>query len=167
MKVRQARAEDRGAILAIYAAARRYMKRSGNPTQWGDHAPEEALIDSDLARGCNYVVVDGQDRPHGVFALIAGEDPTYRVIEGGGWLDDAPYSTLHRVASDGSAHGVFAACLDFCTARCGNLRIDTHPDNRTMRHLIEKHGFVRCGIIHVADGSPRIAYQRRARDGSV
>ena len=26
--------------------------------------------------------------------------------------------------------------------------------------LLESEGFTRCGIIHVADGTPRIAYQR-------
>ena len=28
-----------------------------------------------------------------------------------------------------------------------------------MQHLLEKNGFVRCGIIHLANGAPRIAYQ--------
>ena len=51
----------------------------------------------------------------------------------------------------------------FCLGLCGNIRIDTHRDNRTMRHLIEKSGFARCGLIHVEDGSPRIAYQYAAR----
>ena len=27
-------------------------------------------------------------------------------------------------------------------------------------HLLESEGFTRCGIIHVEDGTPRIAYQR-------
>ena len=31
--------------------------------------------------------------------------------------------------------------------------------------LLEKNGFTRCGIIHVADGTPRIAYQRLSREG--
>ena len=31
--------------------------------------------------------------------------------------------------------------------------------------LIEKNGFVRCGIIYVANGTPRIAYQRTAGIG--
>ena len=31
-----------------------------------------------------------------------------------------------------------------------------------MQHLLEKNGFARCGIIHVADGSSRIAYQKMA-----
>ena len=35
-------------------------------------------------------------------------------------------------------------------------------DNKIMQHLLEKNGFTRCGIIHVADGSPRFAYQKLA-----
>ena len=40
-----------------------------------------------------------------------------------------------------------------------------------MQHLLEKNGFVRCGIIHLANGAPRIAYQFAGgstdyRDGS-
>lgn len=28
-----------------------------------------------------------------------------------------------------------------------------------MQHVLEKNGFVRCGIIHLENGDPRIAYQ--------
>ncbi len=43
----------------------------------------------------------------------------------------------------------------------GSLRADTHADNKAMQHILEETGFTRCGvIIHVADGSPRFAYQR-------
>ena len=31
-----------------------------------------------------------------------------------------------------------------------------------MQHVLEKNGFVPCGIIYVEDGSPRIAYQTKA-----
>ena len=41
-------------------------------------------------------------------------------------------------------------------------RADTHADNKIMQHLLEKNGFTRCGVIHVADGSPRFAYQKLA-----
>jgi RimJ/RimL family protein N-acetyltransferase len=55
---------------------------------------------------------------------------------------------------------VFDAVLHWCTARCNNIRIDTHQDNQRMIHLIEKAGFARCGIIYTRDHSPRVAYQR-------
>ena len=42
-----------------------------------------------------------------------------------------------------------------------DVRIDTHRDNETMLHLIEKNGFIRCGIIIVDDGTERIAFQKK------
>ena len=41
-----------------------------------------------------------------------------------------------------------------------NLRVDTHRDNRVMQHLLLQHGFTYCGIIHLASGDERLAYQR-------
>ena len=61
--------------------------------------------------------------------------------------------------------GSFSECLNFCKGLISHIRIDTHHDNRTMQHLIEKHGFVRCGIIHIYDGSPRIAYEYLGEEG--
>lgn len=29
-----------------------------------------------------------------------------------------------------------------------------------MRHCIEKYGFAYCGVIHLLDGSPRLAFQK-------
>ena len=40
------------------------------------------------------------------------------------------------------------------------VRADTHADNKIMQHLLEENGFTKCGIIHVEDGTPRIAYQK-------
>ena len=36
-----------------------------------------------------------------------------------------------------------------------------------MQHLIEKNGFVPCGIIHLEDGSPRLAYERVCAESSL
>lgn len=70
----------------------------------------------------------------------------------------APYGTIHRVAGDGTVHGLFAACMDFCKGRMSHLRIDTHENNAVMRHLIARHGFLPCGTIYVEDGTPRLAF---------
>ena len=56
--------------------------------------------------------------------------------------------------------GIGQAVIDWCGARSRNLRIDTHADNRVMQRLAERCGFRRCGIVYVANGTPRIAYQR-------
>ena len=50
--------------------------------------------------------------------------------------------------------------VEFCSEKISHLRIDTHEDNIVMQHLIIKNGFRKCGIIHIADGSPRIAYEK-------
>lgn len=156
--IRLARHEDMEQILEIYSAAREYMVRSGNPTQWAGGYPARELLEEDIRRGQLYVD-QGEEGIHGVFVFFIGEDPCYRVIQGGAWLKDGPYGVIHRVAGDGKARGVFQRCMEFCKGRWGNLRIDTHGDNHTMQHLIQKHGFQKCGIVYMEDGTPRIAYQ--------
>ena len=95
------------------------------------------------------------------FAFILGPDPTYAVIEDGQWLNDTlPYGTIHRLASAGKRKGVAADVITWCLEHCESLRADTHADNKAMQHILEETGFTRCGVIHVADGSPRFAYQR-------
>ena len=159
--VRKAEMRDLPRILEIYDAARRYMVQSGNPTQWGDGYPKEELLQEDIAQGQLYVCCDGAGRAYGVFAFMLGEDPSYVEIDGA-WPNDRPYGTIHRLASDGSVRGVFGECVDFCRGIITNLRGDTHPNNTTMQHLLEKHGFVRCGTILLPDQQEdrlRIAYQ--------
>ena len=95
-----------------------------------------------------------------VFFYRKGEDPTYKVIEDGAWLDDEPYAVLHRIASRGDVKGSGSACIQWCLAQWPNLRVDTHEDNHVMQHVLEKNGFVKCGRIYIEDGSSRIAYQQ-------
>ena len=40
-----------------------------------------------------------------------------------------------------------------------NIRVDTHRDNAPMRRVIEENRFTCCGIIYLADGSPRLAFE--------
>ncbi len=153
---------DLDRILKIYAHARQAMADSGNPTQWGDSYPPQEMLEEDIDSNRLFVyVVNGE--LEAVFAFILGADPTYKVIENGAWLNDTlPYGTIHRLASAGKRKGVASAVIEWCLEHCESLRADTHADNKIMQHLLEKNGFIRCGIIHVADGSPRIAYQRMA-----
>lgn len=154
--VRKAVPEDLPGLLEIYAAARKIMVKSGNPNQWGSTNPPVETLVTDIEKGQLYLLLEG-DVIHGAFALIAGEDPTYRVIYEGGWSREAPYHTIHRLAGDGSG-GIFAACIAYCRTRGNYLRIDTHRENKIMLHCLEKAGFTRCGIIYLANGDPRIAF---------
>lgn len=158
LTIRPATAADLPALAAIYRCARAFMAAVGNPTQWGTANPPMATLERDIRRGQLFVVCDG-DTPCGAFALVPGDDPTYGVIDGA-WRSDAPYATIHRLAGDGSRHGVFDAAVSFAASRYPHLRIDTHQDNHPMRTLIPRAGFVYCGVIHVEDGTPRLAYER-------
>ena len=150
---------DVEAVLAVYEASRRYMRATGNLTQWNDGYPARADVEADIAAGNCYVGELGGEVVM-AFALIVGDDPTYRIIEQGAWLNDRPYGTIHRLGSNGRCGGVLAACVAFCFGRVDNLRLDTHAENRPMLTAVERLGFVRCGIIYCRDGSPRIAFQK-------
>lgn len=154
-----ARKEDLGRLMEIFEAAKRFMRANGNATQWNGAYPGEELILKEIREGHCFIVME-EKRIIGTFCFIIGEDPTYNVIQDGAWLNDAPYGTIHRIASDGSSRGIGHTCVEFCSKLIGTLRADTHEDNRPMRNLLEKEGFVRRGIIFIADGSPRIAFQR-------
>lgn len=156
--IRQASVQDIPEILRIYEAARAFMRRSGNLTQWTGGYPSEEIVRADIARGVSYVLENEAGHLHAVFALIPGDDPTYAHIEGA-WRDPSPYAVIHRAASDGSERGTFRAMLAFARARYNHLRADTHADNHPMQNCLQKNGFAYCGIIYLASGDPRRAYE--------
>ncbi len=159
MEIRHATRRDLSRLVEIYASAREYMRETGNPNQWKSHYPPRELTEEDIATGRLYVCTEGEEIL-GVFVYLPGPDPTYAVIEEGGWLNDRPYGVMHRVAVAKHGCGVARFCFDFCYAHCRNLRIDTHAENRPMQSALRKAGFVRCGIIHLLNGEPRVAFQK-------
>ena len=145
----------------LFACARAYMKKSGNPNQWKNDRPSIKLVINDIAKNNSYVIED-DEKIVATFACIKGIEPTYLDIDGK-WLNDDDYVTIHRVASDGSRRGIFKEIIKYCGKFNRDIRIDTHKDNNTMIQLIEKNGFKYCGIIIVDDGTPRLAYQKLCR----
>lgn len=155
--IRKAVPQDLPRIREIYGIARKFMRENGNHAQWGEGDEPEALIEEDVRLSQLYVLEDGEI--HAVFAFIIGEDPSYLKIEQGTWKSDTSYAAVHRVASDGTVRNILGQVMDYCKIQMPHLRIDTHEDNKVMQHVLEKYGFVRCGVVHVPDGSPRIAYE--------
>ena len=156
MTIRSAELRDLPELFRIYASAKQHMRRNGNPTQWSDDYPSEALLEKDIAKQQLYVIEE--DGVHGVFVLAHGPDPTYLRIDGE-WLSDNPYMVIHRIASDGVLSGVLASAVRFARERTGSLRIDTHENNRIMRQLLGEYGFTYCGIIYLENGEERLAFQ--------
>lgn len=163
---RKATMADVPAVTRLYDGARRFMRRSSNLSQWTGGYPSEADVRADIAAGHLYVA-ESAGRVAGVFALIIGPDPTYAHIEGGSWLNDEPYGTIHRLASDGTVGRLTDRIIDYCLGKIANLRIDTHADNAPMLRAIGRNGFTFCGIIRVADGSPRRAYHLTVLPGDA
>ena len=164
MEIRNAGEEDLPEILEIYKSARSYMAANGNPNQWGKNGwPPASLLLEDIRTGHGYVVTE-EGKIGAAFAFFYGRDidPTYRKIEDGSWLSDAPYGVIHRFGGNGTIHGVSGAVFSWAMEQAhGHLRVDTHPDNRVMQRLLERNGFQRVGIIHVVqDPDDRFAYEK-------
>ncbi len=155
--IRPAKIYDLPAIENVYTAARAFMRASGNTKQWVNGYPQRELLESDIANQ-NLFVLEENGAIHGVFAFILGNDPTYHYIEGGQWLNDRPYGTIHRIGGDGTVKGVLAKALAFALQFTDEVRADTHADNHPMQRALAKNGFVRCGVIYLENGDPRVAY---------
>ena len=121
----------------------------------GGQLPKPELLEEDIDTNRLFVyMVNG--RMQAVFAFVLGEDPTYKVIEDGQWLNDTlPYGTAAPAGVGGRRARHRQSSVEWCLEHCESLRADTHADNKVMQHLLESEGFTRCGIIHVEDGTPR------------
>lgn len=160
MEIRKTTMADLDTALELYAKARQFMRENGNPNQWGNHHPPKEQVIDDIQNGDSYLCVD-KELALGIFYFSREPEPDYAQIYDGAWLNDAPYGVMHRVASPGIRKGTASFCIRWCLKECGgNLRIDTHQDNIPMQNMLAKNGFQKCGIIHLADGSPRLAYQK-------
>lgn len=158
--IREARPTDMAEIMKVMDAAKIIMRQSGNKHQWGEGYPSEAVIMSDIERNGGFVIEDN-GKIVAYFAFLPSPEPTYARIFEGKWLDDEqPYHVVHRIGSYPDVHGIFSSIMDFCFSKDPNIRIDTHRDNQIMQHNIAKHGFNYCGIIYLASGDDRLAYQR-------
>lgn len=160
MKIRRSDIADLDRIMPVYESAKAFMRSSGNMAQWTGGYPSAEAISRDIATGNHYVAEDADGQVLAVFAFILGDDPTYGEISGPGWLNERPYGTIHRIASSGRQGGMLDRCVDFCFGFTDNLRIDTHADNAPMLSALGRLGFTRCGIIRLADGSPRTAFHK-------
>lgn len=155
--IRLAKKSEINRLLEIYASAKHFMHTNGNPNQWNGSYPDRETLENDVEKQHLYVAYDESGYIYACFALIGGADPTYSYIEGT-WKSDTPYGTIHRIAGDGTRRGVFAECASFARTLFSHLRVDTHEDNTPMQNAVKRDGFEYAGVIYLADGSPRVAF---------
>ena len=155
--IRLAEEKDLARCYEIYEEAKKFMRASGNMKQWAGNYPGDMLTkDVELQR---LFVMEENGKIGACFVFIIGADPTYALIENGEWKYDSPYGTIHRLATDGSIKNCMHKCTEFCLTKIRHLRVDTHEDNKPMQEAAKREGFEYCGIIYVADGTPRLAYE--------
>lgn len=159
MNIRKTTEKDIPIVMQIFDKAKEIMRKSGNFKQWPIGYPSEKAVIDDIKNNNSYVV-ENNNTIVATFAFIIGLDPTYSYIEGGQWLNDETYGTIHRIASNGECKGIMTEVLNYCSNFVSNIRIDTHEDNSIMRHLMAKNGFKQCGTIYLLDGNPRLAFQK-------
>ena len=157
MKIRKATIEDLPKMREIFNYGREIQIQTGNPNQWEEGYPSKDLMRADMEKGATHVCESDQGEIMAVLSVFTEPDPTYYEIEGE-WLNDEPYTTIHRIATSGVVKGVGQYCLQWVQERSENVRIDTHKDNAPMKYVLEKLGFAYCGVIYLDNGDPRDAY---------
>lgn len=165
MEFRKSVETDIKGIMNIITQAQQYFKEN-NIDQWQNNYPNVEVISQDIKQGDSYVLVDNGQVIATTVISFNGEQ-TYNIIYEGDWINDEVYAVAHRVAVDNhyKGRGIAGKMLECMQEICvkqgiNSIRIDTHEDNKSMQKLLKKHGFTYCGIIYLADGNKRIAYQK-------
>lgn len=157
----------------IHDAQKQLLKENIN--QWQDGQPSVEQVKQDIQNNISYALISNQQIA-GTAALLKEPEPTYKEPEptyqeiiDGSWLNNnSPYATIHRFALTGdfkrhSLSSILISCLLTVGYQLNfaNFRIDTHPDNQRMQHLIQKNGFTYQGKIRLNDPqrSFRLAYE--------
>ena len=73
--LRAARKSDIRRMLEIFDCARKYMRATGNLTQWPDTYPSAEIISEDIDTGSGMVITDASGRPVATFCLLREPDP--------------------------------------------------------------------------------------------
>lgn len=159
MIIRRATKNDLSILRELYDTAKQVMNQNGNPNQWKSGEPSNTEIINSIEKKEQYLILKNND-VIAAFVFFLGGEPFYDVIHDGKWPNNESYGTIHRVASNGKEKGILSELFKWAEKKSSNLRMDTHKDNSIMNHLLTKNGFIRCGIIYLANKEERIAYAK-------
>lgn len=168
MTFRRATMEDLPQICEILAQAKEKLK-SENIDQWQKGVPNAETFTAGIRANIVHVLEE-DGLILGTITVLLGPDACYDKIDGA-WLNEEPYAAFHRVCvrqevrRKGIAGTMFAEAQTWASANgFHNYKIDTHPQNMSMQHALERNGFQKCGYISLIDppetGQIRIAYQK-------
>lgn len=164
-RLQKASLSDIPLIMRTIDDAKENLKKAGID-QWQTGYPNEETAKKDILNENSYLYYENNEFV-GVVALLFGEDPLYKEIEDGAWKTEMPYCSIHRVAvaqghlGKGIMGRIFEHTQTIATANnYHSIRIDTHPDNKSMQRALEKASFKYCGHIYLDNGGLRYAYEK-------
>jgi len=156
--------------MEIIGDAQDFLKERG-VDQWQNGYPTREVYEADINKGCCHVfTVDGKIA--GVISVFFEREESYDVVYDGKWITgDAPCALFHRAAvgNDYRGMGIASQMLSYAENSATengykSMRGDTHHDNKAMRGLLEKCGFVHCGTIYINGGKDaqngRVCYEK-------
>jgi len=165
--LRQSTLEDLPRVVEIIDGAKKALRDRG-VDQWQKGYPDQEILKQDIQEDISYVLIlDGE--VIGAAALQQGYDKNYQDMTSGAWDNnsDVTYSIIHRIAIDPEHQGEYlvSALIQHLLTMShylgySDVRIDTHPDNLVMQHVILESGFEEKGTIMMnEDNGNRKAYQ--------
>ena len=166
MEIRMAYPNEIKRIMEIIQDAKESLAQR-QVDQWQDGYPNQETFLADVGRGESWVLEEG-GQVAATACLGLGREPTYDTIYQGAWGTEAPeYAFLHRIAVSGACKGKGAPSWFFRELErqarergVAAIRGDTHRDNKPMQRVMAKAGLALRGVIHVEDGSERLAYEK-------
>lgn len=138
-----------------------------NIDQWQDGYPNLETIKNDINLNRGYTIYL-EDKAVGYCVIDFNHDPNYKIVYHGQFRNSHHYATIHRfvIRRDYQRHhlgsGAFKLIEGIVKERgVDTIRIDTHVENTKMRGLINKSGYVYCGIIKLNDtDDERLAFDK-------
>lgn len=167
IEYRKAEEKDLDQIMKVIRDAQATLKADG-VDQWQDCFPNEKVILEDMSvRSAFVILVD--EIVSGFFVLAFGIEPDYVNPVRGAFKNNEPYAAIHRTAISKECKGLGlsrfmfqSAFAEIKKAGVGYARIDTHHDNKRMRHIIAREGFEETAVIVLSsNGDERVAAEKK------
>lgn len=165
LALRYTKLEDIERVMEIIKQAQQYFKEKGI-NQWQNGYPNAKVIENDIKNGHSFVLIKNNEIV-GTIAISFEGEATYNKIFEGAWKSNDNYAVIHRIAVDQELKGIglSSEMIKQTELMCnkksvGSIKVDTHEDNQAMQRSLIKNGFDYCGVIYLADGGKRVAFEK-------
>lgn len=164
IRLELAAAKDTGRCYDIIDMGRKFQQEQGF-TQWTKEYPNLQTIQQDIAAKKGFVIKFNQVIAGYMCIDFSGES-AYENIEGK-LNSSEDYAVVHRMSfapefrGNGLSDTVWKLIEEYCLKnKIEYIRVDTDFPNKRMQHILEKNGFVKCGVIYFQGGG-KIAYDKQ------